>query len=317
VRPVDNKEQASSKVQFVEINQESVGQRLDNFLIRRLKGVPKSRIYRIIRKGEVRINKKRSKPEQKLQAGDMVRLPPVVVATRPAQRKPSDKLAALLHECILFEDDNLLVLDKPAGFSVHGGSGIGLGLIEALRQLKPQWHGLELAHRLDRDTSGCLIVAKNSLYLRYLHELFKENTIKKTYRALVCGYWPETLQEVAAPLLKNNLQSGERVVVVDPAGKTSLTRFRLIKRYPHASLIEAMPKTGRTHQIRVHCQHAGHPIVGDAKYCIRNKAGQLAQVKQLCLHASSIEFIEADGSQTRHFAAALPRAFAQLLQSLT
>ena len=304
------------KVQFIDVTAAGDGQRLDNFLIRHLKGVPRSRIYRLIRRGEVRVNKKRSKPVNKLTLGDSVRLPPISMAESAKPNKPGVELVKRLLKSVIFENDDLLVINKPSGFSVHGGSGIRLGLIEAFRQIKPEWAALELAHRLDRDTSGCLLICKNPIYLKYLHAEFKAKTVTKHYLAVVHGYWPDALCEVDVPLLKNELASGERIVKVDKTGKESKTRFEVIKRFAKATLVKALPETGRTHQIRVHCQHAGHPIVGDARYTSRAKALHLPEVKHLCLHASKISFTEPQSGVLLSFEAELDPQLAELLNTL-
>ena len=280
-------------VQIVAISAEQAGQRIDNFLRTQLKGVPKSMIYRILRKGEVRVNKKRIKPEYKLQAGDEVRIPPVRVAERE-EAAVSPKLArvASLANAILFEDDYLLVLNKPSGTAVHGGSGLSFGVIEGLRALRPEARFLELVHRLDRDTSGVLLVAKKRSALRSLHEQLREKGMQKDYLALVRGQWPSHLKAVQAPLLKNILQSGERVVRVSSEGKPSETRFKVEERYAFATLVKASPVTGRTHQIRVHTLHAGHPIAFDDRYGEREFDKQLGAtgLRRLFLHAAALTF---------------------------
>ncbi len=278
------------KVQLLRVLEPQDGQRLDNFLMRRLKGVPRSRVYWLIRRGEVRVNKKRCKPERKLVLGDEVRIPPFTGDAVQKPGKPSPGLQQLLLDQILYEDEHLLVINKPAGLSVHGGSGVRLGLIEALRQTRPEWSGLELAHRLDRDTSGCLVIAKNSIFLKQIQSDLKERNVEKTYLALVQGHWPDSVLQIEAPLLKNELSAGERIVRVARDGKPALTRFRVIQHYQTATLVEAKPATGRTHQIRVHCQYAGCPIVGDDKYGIKVTDVKLNRVKSLCLHASAIRF---------------------------
>jgi len=287
---ISNAVSNSEKVQLVKVQEAQIGQRLDNFLIRRLKGVPKSRIYSLIRRGEVRVNKKRCKVERKLEVGDIVRIPPYTGAARPEIGKPSPVLQEYLLNAILYEDEDLLVIDKPAGFAVHGGSGIRLGLIEALRQCKAEWAELELAHRLDRATSGCLVIAKKAPFLKHIQQQLKERTVKKKYLALVHGTWPASLIQVEAALKKQALGENERIVRVDEMGKPSLTRFSVKQRFEGATLVEAMPETGRTHQIRVHCQHAGHAIVGDPKYTGKASSKDLSLVKNLCLHAWKIEF---------------------------
>lgn len=281
------------KVQFIDIEPDLEGQRIDNYLRTLLKGVPKSLIYRILRKGEIRVNKKRVKPEYKLQPNDTVRVPPIRVS-EPTQG-PSTKLnnVASLESNILFEDDHLIVVNKPSGMAVHGGSGLSFGLIEALRALRPQQKFLELVHRLDRDTSGCLLIAKKRSALRHLHEQLRDKQIDKRYHALVEGAWPQNRFKVKAPLHKNTLKSGERIVTVDEQGKPSETRYRILQSFSLATLVEASPITGRTHQIRVHCLHAGHPIACDDKYGSREFADkvQASGLNRLFLHAYSLAFI--------------------------
>lgn len=279
------------KVQFIEISDDFAGQRIDNFLRARLKNVPKSMIYRILRKGEVRVNKKRIKPEYKLQDGDLVRVPPVVVPEREEQAPVSTKLdkVAELESCIIYEDDHMLILNKPSGTAVHGGSGLKFGAIEALRALRPDARFLELVHRIDRDTSGILLVAKKRSALRKLQEQFRQKTVQKYYYALVMGEWKVSCKKVTAPLLKNEVNS---IVRVNPNGKPSDTRFKIIERLEQATLIQASPVTGRTHQIRVHCQYAGHPIAWDDRYgdprfdAYTKKVG----LNRLFLHAANIQF---------------------------
>jgi 23S rRNA pseudouridine955/2504/2580 synthase len=280
-------------VQLITISDDAAGQRIDNFLRTQLKGVPKSMIYRIIRKGEVRVNKKRIKPEYKLLPGDEVRVPPVRVAESEAAPVSAklDKVAAL-ENCILYEDDHLLILNKPSGTAVHGGSGLSFGVIEGLRALRPEAKFLELVHRLDRDTSGVLLVAKKRSALRALHEQLRSKGMQKDYLALVRGEWPAHCKVVQAPLLKNILQSGERIVRVDSAGKPSETRFKIEERYAFATLIKASPVTGRTHQIRVHTQYAGHPIAFDDRYGEREFDSRLQStgLNRLFLHAAALRF---------------------------
>lgn len=306
----------SEAVQLVKVQEAQVGQRLDNFLIRRLKGVPKSRIYRLIRRGEVRVNKKRCKPEQKLVLSDQVRIPPYTGSSSAAPGKPSPELQKFLLESILYEDEQLLVINKPAGLAVHAGSGIAMGLIEAIRQCKPEWAELELAHRLDRATSGCLVIAKNTLFLKHIQSELKARNVNKTYLALVHGNWPDKLVEVDAPLQKDALGEGERIVRVKASGKPALTRFSVRQRYRGATLIQAMPVSGRTHQIRVHCQHAGYAIVGDAKYTSKKSVKELAGVKNLCLHAWKIQFSVPNSSSLIKVEAAIDSHLQSLLARL-
>ncbi len=311
----------SNKVQFVKISAAQVGQRLDNFLLGQLKGVPRSRIYRLVRRGEVRINKKRAKPDTRLEPGDTVRIPPYTGSDQPPKPAPGEQLKQTLLDCIICEEAQYLVLNKPAGLAVHGGSGIRLGLIEALRQMRPEWTELELVHRLDRDTSGCLVISKNPIFLRELHSQLKAKTVHKHYLALVHGQWPDTLVEVDAPLQKNELSSGERIVRVDPDGKRSRTLYRVIRHFKETTLIEAMPETGRTHQIRVHCLSTGHPIVGDAKYAHgKHRASlpdTLASNTPLCLHASKIEFTEPESGQVVSVEASLDSRFQSVLDTVS
>ena len=278
-------------VKMLEISEEQAGQRIDNFLLTQLKGVPKSLIYRILRKGEVRVNRGRIKPQYRLQAGDEVRLPPVRVAHRDEAARPTGRLARL-EDAVLYEDKRLLILNKPSGVAVHGGSGVSLGVIEALRQLRPEAPYLELVHRLDRETSGCLIIAKKRSLLRLLHTRLRESDIDKRYRALVRGNWRSGTTRVDAPLLKNILASGERIVRVNEEGKRAVSEFIPIKCSDQASYVEVRLHTGRTHQIRVHAQHMGHPVAGDEKYGDRqfNKAMRDAGLKRMFLHAYSLAF---------------------------
>ncbi len=278
-------------VRFVSISADQAGQRIDNFLLTRLKGAPRSLIYRILRKGEVRVNKGRIKPPYKLQAGDEVRIPPVRLSDKP-QTTPSRSAIDIIAENILYEDKRLLVLNKPSGFAVHGGSGLSYGIIEALRSLFPNAPYLELVHRLDRDTSGCLLIAKKRSMLRFLHEQLREHRLRKQYLTLVKGLWQNGKQTIKAPLLKNTLRSGERLVRVDDTGKIAISHFK-----PHitsslASLMEVDLETGRTHQIRVHATHSGHPIAGDEKYgdADFNQTMRDYGLKRLFLHASKISF---------------------------
>jgi 23S rRNA pseudouridine955/2504/2580 synthase len=285
-------------VQLLEVAPELAGQRIDNFLRTQLKGVPKTLIYRILRKGEVRVNKGRIKPEYKLQAGDVVRVPPLRLAERDAPEPLAQGLLARLEAAIVFEDKALIVLNKPAGIAVHGGSGLNYGVIEAFRQLRPDAKEIELVHRLDRDTSGLLMIAKKRSMLRHLHEALRGDGVDKRYLALVRGSWPTAKKQVNAPLLKNNLRSGERMVEVNVEGKEALTIFRVLRRFgDFATLVEASPITGRTHQIRVHAKHAGHSIAGDSKYGDEEFTREIRELggKRLFLHAHSLRVKLPDG----------------------
>lgn len=287
-----------TSVQFISISDEESGQRVDNFLMRTLSGVPKTRIYKAIRKGEVRVNKGRVKPENKLKAGDLIRIPPLDVAESDAPAAIPDRWFKRISQSVVYEDNNLIVLNKPTGLAVHGGSGVNFGLIESLRQIYPQQRYLELVHRLDRDTSGLIMVAKRASTLRALHQLLRGDGVDKRYLALVHGKWPSHRVRVEASLEKSGLSSGERIVRVSVDGRRSVTDFRVLERFSGATLIEAKPITGRTHQIRVHAQHAGHPIMSDPKYANEDQLGEAKAIglKRLFLHAYRLSF-KLDGKQ--------------------
>ncbi|MCV2884284.1 23S rRNA pseudouridine(955/2504/2580) synthase RluC [Aestuariibacter sp. AA17] len=305
-------------VQFIDVDAEYAGQRIDNFLKTRLKGVPKSMIYRILRKGEVRVNKKRTKPEYKLQENDTIRVPPIRVSDEKAPPSTNLDRVATLEQHILFEDDLFIVVNKPSGMAVHGGSGLSFGVIEALRALRPQQRFLELAHRLDRDTSGCLLVVKKRSALKHVHEQLRNKQVDKRYHALVFGAWPENRFKVKAPLRKNILKSGERLVSVSPDGKPSETRYRILSRYDGATLVEAFPLTGRTHQIRVHCLHAGCPIACDDKYGNQDFDEQCKQngLKRLFLHAYQLSFEHPKTGEKVVFTAPLDDSLTGILDAL-
>ncbi|WP_111636958.1 MULTISPECIES: 23S rRNA pseudouridine(955/2504/2580) synthase RluC [Marinomonas] len=281
-------------VRYVTIDDNNTGQRIDNFLVTFLKGVPKGKIYNLLRKGEIRVNKKRTKPDYRLQNDDIVRIAPIVIA--PESDKPvlSDRLKNEIESRIVYEDKGLIVINKPSGLAVHGGSGLSFGLVEVIRQMRPLEKFIELVHRLDRDTSGLIMVAKKRSVLKELHTALREKEgVQKTYLALVYGSWPKRKLQVNAPLLKNELQSGERIVRVHTDGKDSLTRFKLVRQFEGYSLVECEPVTGRTHQIRVHTQYAGYPIVGDDKYAPAEsiKESKALGFKRLCLHATRLEIM--------------------------
>ena len=287
------------KVQWVTVDESKEGQRLDNFLSNQLKGLPKGRIYKMIRTGEVRINKGRCKPDSRVSAGDIVRIPPVdlaptkeAIAHRGIQMKLSDAL--------LYEDEDVLVLNKPSGLAVHGGSGLLTGLIEQLRLARPNEKFLELVHRLDRETSGCLLVARRPSALRRLHQQLRDQDkgLEKRYLALVAGKWPQYLVDVEAPLEKFE-RGGERIVQVTERGKPSHTRIRPLEVLDGCTLVEAEPVTGRTHQIRVHASYHKHAVLGDTKYQHDDSRDQWRQrgINGLCLHSRSIGFQAASGHQ--------------------
>lgn len=316
--------QPFAQVMMIAIDEEQAGQRLDNFLIARLKGVPKSKIYNVIRKGEVRVNKGRIKPEYKLMPGDVIRIPPIRTAEAGTEAKASNQMMSLLAKSVVYEDKGLLIINKPPGLAVHGGSGITLGLIETLRQMRPEDTHLELVHRLDRDTSGCIMVARKRSYLRHLQAALREKSagqggVTKVYKALVIGEWSKKIHQVSAPLFKTVVAGGERIVKVHPEGKPSLTEFKLLQRFDGFSLIEARPITGRTHQIRVHAQYSGHPLVGDEKYGNDdiNAAMRERGIKRLFLHASALSFNLPESDEVIHVEAPLPPDLAIPLSNMT
>lgn len=281
------------------------GQRLDNFLLARLKGLPRSRVYRMVRRGEVRVNGARAQPSQRIERGDLVRLPPYRSPDIGADSGgPPTRLLSMLRQRILYEDDDLLVLDKPSGVAVHGGSGVAFGVVETLRRARPHL-AYELAHRLDRDTSGCLLLAKKRGPLLRLHAQFRAGRVGKRYDLLVAGRWPRNQRRVAEPLERYRLASGERRTRAGAKGDPARTDFRVARQADHATWLVARPRTGRTHQIRVHAAFVGHPVLGDDKY-----GGRCApDVPRLMLHASGIECDV--GGVRRSFEAPLPSAFAE------
>ncbi|MDN3614534.1 23S rRNA pseudouridine(955/2504/2580) synthase RluC [Vibrio gallaecicus] len=306
-----------TKVQFVEIDEDMAGQRIDNFLRNQLKSIPKSMVYRIVRKGEVRVNKKRIKAEYKLKAGDLVRIPPVTIEEKVEDSVPSTKLNKVseLERCIIHEDDHMLILNKPSGTAVHGGSGLKFGAIEALRALRPDARFLELVHRIDRDTSGILLVAKKRSALRHLQAQFREKTVHKYYFALVMGEWKNSCKVVNAPLLKNEVNS---IVRVNPNGKASETRFKVLEKFQDATLIQASPITGRTHQIRVHAQYTGHPIAWDDRYGDRRFDAYTGKVglDRLFLHAANIKFIHPGSEEKMDISAPMEARLEKALSGL-
>ncbi len=285
---------APPKVRYLEVGERHVGQRLDNYLFRILKGVPKSRVYRILRRGEVRVNRARVRPDYRLQPGDVVRLPPV---RQPAEIAPAPREShayAWLAEHMLYEDEHLLAVDKPSGLAVHGGTQVAIGLIEALRQLRPHAPMLELVHRLDRETSGCLLVAKNRRTLTALHRAWQEGEVEKYYVALVKGAWSRRgARQITAPLEKGRpAAGGRRRMRVAPTGKIATSEFTPRHVFGSTTLVEIRLLTGRMHQARVHAAHAGHPIAGDDQYGDRafNRALRALGLKRLFLHAARLEF---------------------------
>ncbi|BAW79615.1 23S rRNA pseudouridylate synthase C [Candidatus Nitrosoglobus terrae] len=289
---MSTEEKSPTLVRILEIQPEQTGQRIDNFLLSHLKGVPKSRIYRCLRKGEVRVNKSRITSSYRLQQGDQVRIPPLRIPN-PSTKKPiRQDLLSQIEASLLYENDKLLVINKPAGIPVHSGSGIDYGIIEALRILRPTAAFLELVHRLDRETSGCLMIAKNRNILLTLQAMQKNQLIHKHYLAFVKGHWQRNTQKVDLPLLKNVPQSGERTVKVSAAGKSASSYFRSKQFYSEATLMAVTLETGRTHQIRVHAAYLGHPVGGDKKYGDPdfNKKLRSLGLHRLFLHAHQLAF---------------------------
>ena len=299
-----------------EVDESSQDQRIDNYLQKILKGVPKSHIYRILRSGEVRVNSRRVQASYRLQDGDKVRLPPIRTS-RPARTGPAAS-GPLFSGPVLLEDEDLLIVDKPSGVAVHGGSGISSGVIEQLRIARPGLRFLELVHRLDRATSGVLILAKKRTALTGLHAQLREGAVRKHYLALVLGEWKDAKRNVKAALHKYVSASGERRVVVDDEGQQAHTVFRLVRNLPGCSLLDAELKTGRTHQIRVHLAHVGYPIAGDDKYGDFDANKRLAKLglKRMFLHAASLEFNHPRSAQVVRIEAPLAPELERFLQSL-
>ena len=310
--------QKNSQVRVVEVKPDFQGQRIDNFLMTYLKGAPRTFIYRILRRGEVRVNKGRIKASYRVQAGDQVRIPPMRLPEPKAGIEPGEGLKRRLEESILYEDKRFLVINKPSGVAVHGGSGVSYGLIEALRSLRPHEHHLELVHRLDRDTSGCLLISKKRSALRILHELMRENRIDKRYWALLAGQCEWKTRMVDAALRKNTLKGGERIVRVDADGKPAKTRFRCLRRFRDATLVEAHLLTGRTHQIRVHVASMGHPVLGDVKYGDEpsNRTMKVKGLRRLFLHAATLRFRWPDEKEDIVIDAPLEKVLLDVLERL-
>jgi 23S rRNA pseudouridine955/2504/2580 synthase len=285
------------QVSYVEAQEGDDGQRLDNFLMRTLGAVPRSLVYRILRTGEVRVNGRRAKPAYRLVTGDRVRLPPIQGAKQQGDadtaKVPSKSLREFVAAAVTFEDRDLIVVNKPAGVAVHGGSGVSFGVIEALRAVHPQLKELELVHRLDRETSGCLLVAKRRAVLRDLHTQLRGRQMEKRYLALVAGRWPFGSKTIDLPLKTNLKQGGERVVRVHDEGQEAVTTFTPLEQFGKvATLLDIALGTGRTHQIRVHAAHAGYPVAGDEKYGDREKDAKLREygLSRMFLHAASLTF---------------------------
>lgn len=298
---------------------DEAGQRIDNFLMRHFKTVPRSRVYRLLRKGEVRVNRKRVDAEYRIQEGDEVRLPPVRIEAQGEPGRPSSSLLELLERAVIFQDRHLLVVNKPAGVAVHGGSGMSFGVIEALRASRPR-ETLELVHRLDRDTSGCLLVARDRATLTALHAVIRNGGMHKTYLALVAGSWQLGTKRIDAPLATDNRQHGERHVRVAAAGKDSVSVFKPVQFFGSlATLMEVDIPTGRTHQIRVHAAFAAHPLLGDDKYGDRERNAELKRhgLKRTFLHAQSVAFEWPGSGVPFHVSAPLPADLTGVLDAIT
>ncbi len=307
-----------TEVKQVVISSDQSGQRIDNFLQRELGGIPRSRIYQMLRKGEVRVNKGRIKQTYKLQAGDTIRIPPVFAEQSRSEPVVSDNLASILAESVLYEDDALVILNKPAGLSVHGGTGQKLGLIEAIRVLQPENEKLELVHRLDKETSGCLLLAKNLRALRQLHEDMKCGKVAKIYTALLAGRLERNRIRVNKPLARNRQRAGERLVGIDEQGKEAVSIFKTKQYFSDATLVEIELVTGRTHQIRVHSASLGHPVVADTKYGDKaiNDTYRKRGLRRLFLHASGLQLRSpADGKKLK-ILAPLDRQLESILRKI-
>ncbi len=308
---------APASARTVTVGDGEADRRLDNFLMARLKGVPRAHVYRIIRSGEVRVNSRRAGPHQRLQAGDQVRIPPVRVAPGTAGRPVVPGSADWIESQVLYEDADLLVLDKPAGLAVHGGSGVSLGAIELLRAARPDAESLGLVHRLDRETSGCLLVAKRLAALRRLQAQFRAGSVQKVYLALLVGRLAGGERSVEAPLLTTERRGGERHVRVDPAGKAAQTRFAVEERLPGATLARVTLLTGRTHQIRVHAAHLGLPLAGDARYgATPDPVATACDLHRLFLHAAELAFDSPRDGRVIRVASPLPAELVAALARL-
>ena len=310
---------AGAKVTYVLAGEGDAGQRIDNFLIRHLKDVPRSLVYRILRSGEVRVNGGRAKPDYRLVDGDRIRVPPVRLKPREPAGTPSRSLRELIANSVIHEDRDLLVINKPSGVSVHGGSGVSTGVIETLRSLRPELKELELVHRLDRDTSGCLLVAKRRAALRNLHAQLREREMDKHYLALVGGRWPFGVKTIELPLKTNLKQGGERIVRVHEDGQEAITHFKPVEHFAKlATLLDVSIGTGRTHQIRVHAAHCGHAIAGDEKYGDREMDTKLKAygLRRMFLHAHTLSFARPDAGGEFNVTAPLPEELEAVLQQL-
>jgi len=309
---------SATSVRQLTLDEEFAGQRLDNFLLRELKGVPRTLVYRIIRKGEVRVNRRRAQASTRLAAGDIIRIPPVRIADGDPVVPPSRQRKEQILQRIVFEDDRLMVVDKPSGLASHGGSGISHGLIELMRSARPELPYLELVHRLDRDTSGCIVLAKRRSALRALHEQLREGKLEKHYLALVRGHWDLGSRTVDLPLATHVRRGGERHVTVSEDGKLAISHFRPVETAREASLVEVKIGTGRTHQIRVHASAVGHPIAGDGKYGDPDWNTRLSQLglKRLFLHATALGFAHPRSGDTVNVSCPLPAELGEAMERI-
>ncbi|MCF6767693.1 RluA family pseudouridine synthase [Thiotrichales bacterium 19S11-10] len=306
-----------STIKYITID-ERQGQRIDNFLLGYFHyKAPKSLIYRLIRKGVIRVNKKRIKPDYKLQIDDVVKIPHIDI-NESEKKQISQESSQFLENCILFEDEHFIAINKPSGLAVHGGSGIHAGLIERLRSIRPKEKRLELVHRLDKATSGVILIAKKHQILTYFHQLLIDKKIKKIYHAIVHGSWPKKINKVDQPLLKYKTASGEHLVKISQDGKPSVTTVNILRNFPGATLVEARPLTGRTHQLRVHLKSLDHPIVGDDKYGSRTRDKMLSlKANRLFLHANQLEFIHPVTNESLSITASYDDAFISCLDDLS
>jgi 23S rRNA pseudouridine955/2504/2580 synthase len=308
-----------TQVAYLEAAAGDAGQRLDNFLARQLRSAPRSLIYRLLRTGQVRVNGRRARPDYRLVEGDRVRIPPVERDPAPREKQPSKSLQEFIAQAIIYEDRDLIVVNKPAAVAVHGGSGLSFGVIEALRALRPELKELDLVHRLDRETSGCLLVAKRRAVLRELHALLRERRMDKRYLALVVGRWPFGTKTIDLPLKTNQKQGGERVVRVHAEGQEALTTFTPLKHFKSlATLLSVSIGTGRTHQIRVHAAHAGYPIAGDEKYGDRERDAKMKDygLQRMFLHAHELAFPRPGKDEVFTVTAPLPPELQTVLDRL-
>ena len=318
--PTSSRDSTTASAYYREIDSELVGQRLDNFLLGQLKGVPRSHVYRLIRSGQVRVNSGRVRASYRLKLADRVRVPPVARRSGTKPKIPEGGLQ-WLEDRILAEDSRLLVLDKPSGMAVHAGTGVDFGCIEALRSLRPGLPALDLVHRLDRGTSGCLLVAKRRSALRRLHSLLRNGGMRKRYLTLLCGSWQHGRVEVDAPLLTERQRNGESFVSVSESGKAARSQFRVVENYgSRATLMEVSIVTGRTHQIRAHAAHMGHPVAGDERYGDAELNAKLAKLglRRIFLHAHAVDFVWPDSEEEFMISSPLPddlREFQRRLES--